>query len=149
VAQAAAAVTASPHSENSLENLPALLGRLGDQVTTLVDTKIDLLKVEVKEEANTYLHQGITILTAGVVAAVGFALLNVAAALGVSLLFVNAGLTPTASYALGFVVTGLFFLIIGGAVAVVTKNRVVAHDPVPQRTIEELRKDKQWLTKEF
>jgi uncharacterized membrane protein YqjE len=149
VAQAAVVATASPHSENSLENLPALLGRLGDQVTTLVDTKIDLLKVEVKEEANTYIHQGITILTAGVVAAVGFALLNVAAALGVSLLFVNAGLTPTASYALGFVVTGLFFLIIGGTVAVVTKNRVVAHDPVPQRTIEELRKDKQWLTKEF
>jgi uncharacterized membrane protein YqjE len=149
VAQAAAAATASPHSENSLENLPALLGRLGDQVSTLVDTKIDLLKVEVKEEANTYLHQGITILTAGVVAAVGFALLNVAAALGVSLLFVNAGLTPTASYALGFVVTGLFFLIIGGTVAVITKNRVVAHDPAPQRTIQELRKDKQWLTKEF
>jgi uncharacterized membrane protein YqjE len=149
VAQAAAAATAGPHSENALENLPALLGRLGDQVSTLVDTKIDLLKVEVKEEASTYLRQGTTIAAAGVVAAVGFALLNVAAALGVSLLFLNAGLTPTASYALGFVATGLFFLITGGAVAIITKNRIAAHDPAPHRTIQELRKDKQWLTKEF
>ena len=45
MAQAAAAATARPHSEQ-YRNLPALLGRLGDQVSTLVDTKIDLLKVE-------------------------------------------------------------------------------------------------------
>jgi hypothetical protein len=31
--------------------LPSLLGRLGDQAAELVDTKIDLLKIEVKEES--------------------------------------------------------------------------------------------------
>jgi uncharacterized membrane protein YqjE len=132
-----------------LESLPALLGRLGDQVTELVDTKIGLLKVEVKEEANIYLHGGVMIAAGGVIAAVGFALLNVAAALGVSLLFVRYGLTTTASYAAGFVSTGLFYLIVGGIITMVMKNRLTHHNPAPTRTIEELRKDKQWLKKEL
>ena len=149
MAQAIAVSPARTHTEGELENLPALLGRLGDQVTELVDTKIDLLKVEVKEEANLYLHGGVMIAAAGVVAAVGFALLNVAIALGVSLLFANSGMATTASYAAGFVTTGLFYLIVGGIVAMVLKNRLMQHNPAPTRTIEELRKDKQWLTKEL
>ena len=149
MAQAIAVAPARTNAESDLENLPALLGRLGDQVTELVDTKISLLKVEVKEEANTYLHGGVMIAAGGVIAAVGFALVNVAAALGVSLLFANNGLSTTASYAAGFVTTGLFYLIVGGIVAMVMKNRLTHHNPAPARTIEELRKDKQWLTKEL
>ena len=87
MAQAMAVAPARTPAENELENLPSLLGRLGDQVTELVDTKIGLLKVEVKEEANTYLQGGVMIAAGGAIAAVGFALVNVAVALGVSLLF--------------------------------------------------------------
>ena len=149
MAQSIAVAPARTHGESELENLPALLGRLGDQVTELVDTKIDLLKVEVKEEANIYLHGGVMIAAGGVIAAVGFALVNVAIALGVSLLFVSYGMAATASYAAGFVTTGLFYLIVGGMVAMVMKNSLTRHNPAPARTIEELRKDKQWLTKEL
>jgi hypothetical protein len=46
-------------------------------------------------------------------------------------------------------VTGVLYLVIGGILVVVMKNRLAALNPAPPRTIEELRKDKQWLKKEL
>jgi hypothetical protein len=66
---------------DNLATLPTLLGRLGDQVSELVDTKIDLLKIEVKEDVNTYLHGSVIVAAGGVMAAVGFSLVNVSVAL--------------------------------------------------------------------
>ncbi len=131
------------------ESLPSLVGKLGDDVMQLFDTKLSLLKVELKEEANAYARGGIAIALGGIVAAVGFALLNVAVAFGVSTLFANANLSQSAKYALGFVLTGLFYLVIGGIVILTVKNRLAHQDLVPNRTVEELRKDKQWLKNEL
>lgn len=131
------------------ESLPALVGRLGDDVMQLFDTKLSLLKVEIKEEASAYARGGIAIALGGMVAAVGFALLNVAVAFAVSTLFANVNLTQSAKYALGFVLTGLFYLVIGGIVVLAVKNRLAKQDLVPNRTVEELRKDKQWLKNEL
>jgi uncharacterized membrane protein YqjE len=83
------------------------------------------------------------------VAVVGFALLNVAIAFAVSTLFAQANFSQPASYALGFVVTGGFYLLVGAIVILVMKSRLARHDLVPQRTIQELRKDKQWLKNEL
>ena len=149
MAQSMAMKPARTDAESERDDLPTLLGRLGDQVTALVDTKIGLLKVEIKEEASTYLRSSIVIAAGGVLAAMGFCLVNVAAALGVSLLFASYGVTGTPGYAAGFVTTGLFYLIVGVLVAMVVKSRLKQHNPAPTRTIEELRKDKQWLTKEL
>ncbi len=52
------------------------------------------------------------------------ALLNVAAAFAVSALFAQANLSQPASYALGFVVTGAFYLVVGAIVVMVVKNRL-------------------------
>jgi len=131
------------------ESLPSLVGRLGDDVMQLFDTKLSLLKVELKEEANAYARGGIAIALGGIVSAVGFALLNVAVAFAVSTLFANANLSQAAKYALGFVLTGLFYLVIGGIVILTVKNRLAHQDLVPNRTVEELRKDKQWLKNEL
>src|SRR6266850_2243753 len=102
----AAAPAKVPASPVETENLPSLISRLGDDVMELVDAKINLLKVEVKEEANTFIHGGVIIAVGGVIATVGFALVNVAVALGVSTLFANSTLSPAAQYAVGFVLTG-------------------------------------------
>ncbi len=131
------------------ESLPSLVGRLGDDVMQLFDTKLSLLKVELKEEANAYARGGIAIALGGIVAAVGFALLNVAVAFAVSTLFANANLSQAAKYALGFVLTGLFYVVIGGIVILTVKNRLAHQDLVPNKTVEELRKDKQWLKNEL
>jgi uncharacterized membrane protein YqjE len=130
-----------------IESLPALFGRLGDDVMQLLDTKLSLLKVEVKEDADAYIRGGVMIGIGGVIAAVGFALLNVAIAFGVSTLFANTALSQPAKYALGFVITGVVYLVIGAIIIVMMKNRLAKRDPVPNRSVDELRKDKQWLTK--
>ncbi len=145
-----AVATARDSSLNAeTETLPALVGRLGDDVMQLFDTKLTLLKVEIKEEASAYVRGGIAIALGGIVSAVGFALLNVAIAFAVSTFFADANLSQAAKYALGFVLTGAFFLVIGGIVILTVKSRLARQDLVPNKTVEELRKDKQWLKNEL
>jgi uncharacterized membrane protein YqjE len=144
----AAAPATTSMTGGDIEALPALVGRLGDDVMKLLDTKLSLLKVEVKEDADAYIRGGVMIGIGGVVAAVGFALLNVAVALGVAALMPEDWSQP-ARYAVGFVITGLVYLIIGGIIVMVMKNRLANRNPVPTRSVDELRKDKQWLKKEI
>ncbi len=135
------AMTTKPDNES----LPTLFSRLGDDVMQLFDTKLTLLKVELKEEANAYARGGIIIGIGGIIAAIGFALLNVALAFGISTLFANTDLSQPAKYAIGFLTAGVLYLIVG-AIIISTMKKKLANQPlVPDRTVEELRKDKQWL----
>lgn len=148
-AATAPATTTTQNAQGlDIEGLPAMLGRLGDNVMTLVDAKLGLAKVELKEEAAAYGSKIAMIAAGGALAAIGFALLNVAIAFFMARLFFYS-FTPPISYALGFVVTGVLYLVIGGILVVVMKNRLAAINPAPERTIEEFRKDKQWLKKEL
>lgn len=145
----AIATTRDSATPTETESLTSLVGRLGDDVMQLFDTKLSLLKVELKEEANTYARGAIALALGGVVAAVGFALLNVAIAFGVSTFFAGTNLSQPARYALGFVLTGVFYLVIGAIVVIATKSRLAKQGLLPNRTVEELRKDKQWLKNEL
>jgi len=131
------------------ESIPTLLGRLGDDVMELFNSQLALFKIEIKEEANSYARGAIMIGVGATVVAIGFALLNVALAFGVSTLFAQANLSQPASYALGFVVTGAFYLVVGSIVVMAIKNRLAKQALVPRRTVEELRKDREWLKKEL
>ena len=131
------------------EGLPTLVSRLGDDVMQLFKSQLELFKVEIKEEANAYARNITLIAIGAVIATVGFALLNVAIAFAVSTLFAQANFSQPASYALGFVVTGAFYVLIGGIVVLLMKNRLAKQDLVPERTVAELRKDKEWLKNEL
>jgi uncharacterized membrane protein YqjE len=139
--------TAPVPTEN--ESLPNLIARLGDNVMELVNSQLALLKVEIKEEANAYARGAAMIAFGAAVAVVGFALLNVAIAFAVSTLFAKANFSQPASYALGFLATGGFYLIVGAIVMLVVKNRLANQNLVPKRTVQELRKDKEWLKNEL
>jgi len=139
--------TLTPKNDN--EPLPALFSRLGDDVMQLFDTKMSLLKVEIKEEANAYARNGAMIAVGGIIAAIGFALLNVALAFGISTLFANTDLSQPARYAIGFVSAGILYLIVGSIIISAMKNRLAKQNLIPDRTVEELRKDKQWLKNEL
>ena len=130
-------------------DLPSLFERLAADLATLFDQKVTLLKIEVKEDVAAYVRGSIAILAGVVVATVGFALLNVALAFGITTLFANLDITQPAKYALGFVITGVLYLVLGGIVIVVTKNRLARQGLVPERTIRELEKDKEWIKKEI
>jgi uncharacterized membrane protein YqjE len=136
-----------PRQDN--ESLPTLISRLGDDVMELFNSQLALFKVEIKEEATNYARSIAMIAFGAIVATVGFALLNVAIAFAVSTLFAQANFSQPASYALGFVVTGAFYVLVGGIIVLLMKNRLAKQDLVPQRTVQELRKDKQWLKNEL
>ena len=144
-ASALARQTEPPQAE--LDSLPGLFGRLGDDVMTLVDAKLGLIKVELKEDAAVYARGGAFIAVGAILAAIGFMLVNVAVAFLISKLFSFDD--PRLNYALGFVVTGVLYLALGGVLIILMKNRMAAHDPTPRRSIEEIRKDKQWLKNEI
>jgi uncharacterized membrane protein YqjE len=131
------------------ESLPTLFSRLGDDVMELFNSQLALFKVEIKEQASAYARGVTTIAVGAVIAVVGFALLNVAIAFAVSTLFAQANFSQPASYALGFVVTGAFYVLVGAILVMLMKNRLGKQELVPQRTVAELRKDKQWLKNEL
>ena len=147
-------VPAASQPAIDVENLPALLGRLGDDVMRLVDTKLSLVKVELKEDASFYARNGAFTAVGAMVALIGFALLNVAVAFFISNLFASDAattaerFTPT-SYGLGFLITGVIYIVLGGLIVLVMKNRLAAYNPVPTTTLAEIRKDKQWLKNEM
>ncbi len=131
------------------DGLPNLFSRLADDVMELVNSQLALFKVEIKEEANAYARGAAMIAFGAAVAIVGFALLNVAIAFAVSTLFSQANFSQPASYALGFLVTGGFYVLVGAIVVLIMKNRLARRNLVPERTVQELRKDKQWLKNEL
>ncbi len=137
---------ASQQPQVDIDSLPALFGRLGDDVVTLLDTKISLVKVELKEDAAVYARAGAGIGVGAIVAAVGLAFLNVAFAVFISRLF---NFDQPLNYALGFLVAGVLYLMVGGILIYVMKNRLAARNITPNKSIEELRKDKQWLKNEM
>ena len=143
-----------PATAAELENLPALVGKLGDDVMRLLDTKLSLVKVELKEDASFYARNGAFTAVGAMVALIGFALVNVAIAFFISNFFghetgtVAERFTPT-SYGLGFLITGILYVVIGGVIVLVMKNKLAAYNPVPTTTLEEIRKDKQWLKNEM
>ena len=145
---AAAAPARNAEMQTDIEGLPALFGRLSDGVMTLLDTKLSLLKVEIKEDVNGYISGAVTILIGGIIAAVGFAILNVAVALFVGWLLPNT-LSEFVRLALGFAITGVIYLLVGGIFIITAKNRLAKQDIVPNRSVDEIRKDKQWLKKEL
>ena len=144
----AAAPAKMGDAQADIEGLPALFGRLSDGVTTLLDTKLSLLKVEIKEDVSGYISGAVKILIGGIIAAVGFAILNVAVALFIGSLMPET-MDPAVRLALGFVITGAIYLIVGGVFIITAKNRLAKQDIVPNRTVTELRKDKEWLKKEL
>src|SRR5919205_1558078 len=96
---------------SELENLPTLLGKLGDDVMRLVDTKLSLVKVELKEDASFYARNGAYTAVGAMVALIGFALVNVAVAFFIANLFGSDAAGTVAQkfgptrYGLGFLIT--------------------------------------------
>jgi uncharacterized membrane protein YqjE len=131
------------------EDLPTLLERLAGDVATLVDTKLTLLKVELKEEISAYIRGSVIILAGGIVGAIGFSLVNIALAFAISIFFADINISQPAKYALGFVITGLLYLAISAAVILIMKNRLAKLGIVPRRTVAELERDKDWIQKEL
>ena len=65
------AKASSPDATASSESLPVLVGRLSDDLTELVDSKLSLLKIELQEDARLYVRRGVRAIAGGVGRLVG------------------------------------------------------------------------------
>ena len=134
--------------ERESQSLPSLLARLTNELTQLVDAKLELLKNELRQEAGVY-AAGIGLILGGVViATVGFALLNVAIAFFISLLFDGTNWSPAARYGLGFIITAVLYLVIGAIIIVMAKKRLPKQRLAP-KSAAELQRDKEFVKQEF
>lgn len=140
--------SAALETRNS-RDLPSLFERLAEDLAKLFDQKVTLLKIELKEDVDTYVRGSIAILAGAVVATVGFALLNVALAFAITTFLASMNVSQPAKYGLGFVITGVIYLALGALVIMVAKKRLARQGILPQRTIRELEKDKEWIQKEI
>ena len=131
------------------ESLPGLLGRVGDDLATLLDAKLGLLKIEIEEDIRACARGGVAIGIGSVIVAVGLVLLSVGIGFLISALFEHTQLSLPMKYALGFLITGLIYVVLGGGLIVLNKKRLAGRVIVPERSIAELQKDKQWLKKEL
>ena len=127
------------------EPLPDLFARIAGDLTELFEAKLTLLKIELREEVQTYLRGTMMIVAGGVVALVGLALLNVAVAFFVSTLFENTSLSQPARYGIGFAITAAVYLVLGAVTIIISKNKMAEQGLIPTRTIAELKRDKEML----
>jgi len=141
--------TAMPEIGRAVDALPSLFTRLGDQLTQLFDAKLSLLRIELKEEVATYLRGTMMIVGGAVIALIGFALLNVAMAFFISMIFDGAQIPQAVRYALGFVTTAVLYLVVGAALILKAKKRMSKQGILPPKTVTELERDKEWLKKEI
>lgn len=139
----------SANQDPGAESLPALVGRLGENILTLLDTKLKLLKIEIKEDLKGYLRNSISLGLGGIILLIGFALVNIAIAFFFAALFAETQFSQPIKYAFGFMITGLIYLLVGAFVFVKGKNRLQKQNLEPERSVKELEKDKQWLKENF
>src|SRR5437773_10640636 len=92
-----------------------------------------------------YLRGTMMILAGIVIALIGFALLNVAMAFLVSMIFDAAQIPQALRYALGFVITAVLNLVVGAILILKAKNRMANPGIVQPRTGTELEPDNEWL----
>jgi len=119
-----------------------------ENILKTIESKLELLKTELKEEMVSYAGGAALIVGGAVVGVVGFALLNTGVAFFVSMLFDSANISSTVRYGLGFVITALLYLIIGAISILVAKGRLAKQRFIPEKTALELKRDKQWLQEE-
>ena len=139
----------STNQDTTGESLPALVGRLGENILTLLDSKFRLLKIEIKEDLEGYVRNSISLGLGGIILLIGFALVNIAIAFLFAALFEQTQFSQPVKYACGFILTGLIYLGIGAVVFVKGKNRLQKQNLEPERSLKELEKDKEWLKEKF
>ena len=128
------------------DSLPVLVGRLGEDLSRLVDSKLSLLKIEIQDDLRSYLRGAVQAVAAAAVAAVGFGLVSVGVALfAATLLVQSASLSRPTAQAAAFVIMGLLFMGGGAIVMRLAIARLSDADPTPDRSIRELERDRKWL----
>lgn len=114
-------------------SLGELVSKLGDDLSGLLTTQIEIAKVEMKQEATKAAKGAGMLGGAGVVGLIAVLMLSMAAAWAIAV-----PLNPWA----GFLIVGLIYGAVAAVLAMQGKKKLDATNPVPE-TIEELQADRE------
>lgn len=124
-----------------------LIKELRDESIHLVRQELNLAKTEMSEKASFFGKQAGKLGAGGAVLAVGSLLLLTAVACGVAWIFQRAWeWLPTSALAAGYFIVGAVVTLVGYSLYKSAMNKMRNESLTPERTLQSLKDDKQWLT---
>ena len=118
-----------------------LVERLLSDVGALLDQKLTLLTIELKNEGAVVVRHLLVALVGAVFATLGLLQLSIAAALWIGAAI---GSGPG-----GYGIIGLVFVLGGGSLLAAMRGRLEKQHLLPRKTLQEFRRDAQWIKDEF
>lgn len=127
------------------EALPDLFRRLAAEISSMMSLQVALLKAEVADGVKGYTRGAILLAAAAVPALLTLLFLEAALACFLAALF---PFSLPVSFGLGCALVMLLNAVVAAIAAWVGLKEFRRHSLVPRRSIEEMERDKQWLTSE-
>ncbi|WP_153556505.1 phage holin family protein [Roseimaritima sediminicola] len=122
-----------------------LIRELRDESTALIREEVALAKTEMSEKASVVGRNSGMLVAGGAIAHLGLIFLLLALSYGLYVAIGSAGL-PVHALWIAPLIVGLVVGGIGLAMFLKAKDTLANVSPVPKRTVESLKEDKQWAT---
>ncbi len=119
--------------------LAGVLNEVKEELKEFLDTRLQMLKSEMKQKIAMLRMVVPLLLLAAVPGAVGFLLLTIALVAAIATLI---------GWGWSFVVVGVFYSLVAGATAMLALREMKAEGLAPSRTLKVLKQDQIWLQNE-
>ncbi len=119
--------------------LAGVLNEVKEELKEFLDTRLQMLKSEMKQKIAMLRMVVPLLLLAAVLGAVGFLLLTIALVAAIATLI---------GWGWSFVVVGVFYSLVAGATAMLALREMKAEGLAPSRTLKVLKQDQIWLQNE-
>jgi|SRR5579862_936256 len=134
-----------PSSANGDRNLASIVSEIRDEVRTLLTTRIEMLKSEVRE-SGAAIKAGVPIaVLAAVLLGTGYLLFTLAVVGLVAVAFAG---SPYRWF-FSFLIVGFVWFCTGGMATLFALHRFRQHGLFPKKTVEVLKADKVWIQNEI
>lgn len=127
-------------------SIATLLKDLRDEATTLLQQEVALAKTELSEKAAVAGRNAASIAVGGFIALLGLGFILMAANNGLYALLTYLGVNPGIAIWLAPLLLGVVVALIGYVMIQKGLSTLKRISPVPEKTVQTLKEDKQWLT---
>lgn len=126
-------------------SLPGLIRELRDETTMLLRQEVALAKAEMSEKTSRMMRNAVYIALGGVIAYAGLVVLLLACRDLLYLALANNVVEPSTALWLAPLIIGVTVGLVGWAMIAKGKKALSHESLTPEKTIETLREDKEWI----
>ena len=127
-------------------SIGSLLKELRDETGTLVRQELALAKTEMGEKAQRYARNAVGIAAGATVLYMGVLILLLGTATAIYFALWSSGMSNTLAGVLSFGAVGVLLALIGYGLIHKCLSAIRSESPVPEKTVQSIKEDKQWLT---